>query len=75
MPSEPRNFDVELVNAENPSVSLTWQKPAHVPGTLKHFKVSWGRKGELIYTKTLSYSRYSFGTDKLGMLIFRKETV
>ncbi|XP_071170880.1 receptor-type tyrosine-protein phosphatase S-like isoform X19 [Mytilus edulis] len=65
VPSEPRNFDVELVNAENPSVSLTWQKPAHVPGTLKHFKVSWGRKGELIYTKTLSYSRYSFGTDKL----------
>ncbi|CAC5370851.1 PTPRD [Mytilus coruscus] len=65
VPSDPRNFDVELVNAENPSVSMSWQKPLHVPGTLKHFRVSWGRKGDLIYSKVLSYSRYSFATDKL----------
>ncbi|XP_052090699.1 tyrosine-protein phosphatase Lar-like isoform X2 [Mytilus californianus] len=65
VPSEPRNFDVELVNAENPSVSMSWQKPLHVPGALKHFRVSWGRKGDLIYAKVLSYSRYSFATDKL----------
>ena len=66
VPTAPRNFYVELMNEENPQVQMTWQKPQRVPGELKHYKVSWGRKEELMYSKVLSAIHYSFVTDKLG---------
>jgi len=55
------------MNEENPQVQMTWQKPLRVPGELKHYRVSWGRKGELMYSKVLSAIHYSFVTDKLGV--------
>lgn len=67
VPSPPRNFGVELMNEERPTVMMVWQKPASVPGELKHYRVSWGRKEELMYSKSLSSSKYSFITDKLGI--------
>lgn len=68
VPSAPRNLVLELMNEERPTVVMHWQKPESVPGQLKHYKVSWGRREELMYSKSLPATKYNFITDKLGKL-------
>lgn len=60
VPTPPRNLEVEFSQEEPPQVKVSWQRPREVFGSLRGFKVTWGRLGERYEEHILRPDTYVF---------------
>lgn len=72
VPTPVRQLQADLIHDDPPQVQVTWQKPLEIHGTLKGYTLWWGRKGETYKRLNFHYGRYSYISDVLGMLLFKK---
>ena len=70
VPTPPRNLEVEFSQEDPPQVKVSWQRPREVFGSLRGFKVTWGRLGERYEEHILRPDTYVFLSSYLGKCLF-----
>lgn len=71
MPTEPRNFNLEMIDTDPPRVRVTWTAPLKSHGDLRSYRLMWGKREENVLRNTVSLSsgRSTYIADRMSKLI------
>ena len=72
VPTSPRNLRLEIIENNPPRVKVTWSPPRDAHGTLKSYRLMWGKRGDEILTSTASIinTRSSYIAQSMSKCIF-----
>lgn len=67
VPSAPKGLQLMLTSEEPPVVSVMWQPPRHISGTLAGYRLTYGIKGDKeMEDRKLDADKIQFTTGFLG---------